>query len=254
MAPNADISDILESWEFDPDNQVRVIQARDGRDVLQVRQPLGIEQYELEGRPDGQRPEGRGCYVDLFRERLQNHVAEHGSDEGFRISHEEFQQLQSEGVLYYYRYLVLFQMGDFERTARDTEHNLQICELAEKYVDGDEDKNEILQYRPYILRMFAVAKAMISMHQELQSAARQILESAIAEIERMPPIDTPAFQFERIRSLKYLRSTLQQVREQKADPLARLRAEMQAAIDEEDYEKAAELRDRIRAMDQDLES
>jgi hypothetical protein len=253
MAANADITDILSSWEFDPDNQVRIIQAQDGRDVLQIRQPLGIEQYELEGRPDGRRPEGRECYAELIRERLQNYVAEHGSDEGFSVGHEEYQLLQNEGVLYYYRYLVLFQIGDFERTARDTEHNLQICELVDKYVAADEDKNEILQYRPYILRMFAIAKAMISLHQELKSAARQILESAIQEIETMPAIDTPAFQFERIRSLKYLRSTLKQVQEQKLNPLERLRKELEAAVEEEDYEKAAQLRDQIRAMKKGLE-
>lgn len=253
MAAIADITEILRSWKFDPDNQVRIIQAQDGRDVLQIRQPLGIEQYELEGRPDGARPEGRECHVELFLERLQNHVAEHGSDEGFRIDHEDYQLLQNEGVLYYYRYLVLFQIGDFERTARDTEHNLRICELVEKYVAADEDKNEILQYRPYILRMFAIAKAMISLHQELKSAARQILESAIQEIENMPAIDTPAFQFERIRSLKYLRSTLKQVQEQKPNPLEHLRKELDAAIEEEDYEKAAQLRDQIRAMKKSLE-
>ena len=34
-----DITDILSEWEFDPDDQYRVVAARDGRDVLQVRQP-----------------------------------------------------------------------------------------------------------------------------------------------------------------------------------------------------------------------
>ena len=40
---NEDISKILSDWEFDSENQVRIIKADDGRDVLQVRQPLGIE-------------------------------------------------------------------------------------------------------------------------------------------------------------------------------------------------------------------
>lgn len=253
MAANADITDLLRSWEFDPDNPVRIIQADDGRDVLQIRQPMGVEQYELEGRPDGRRPEGRDCYVDFVLERLQNHVADQGSDDGFGISHEEFHLLQNEAVLYYYRYLVLFQIGDFQRTARDTEHNLKICELAEKYVEAEADKNEVLQYRPYILRMFAVARAMISLHQEQKSAARQILESAIREIETMPVIDTPAFQFERARSIKYLRSTLKQVQEQKSSPVERMRKELEAAVEEEDYEKAARLRDELRDMKKSLE-
>jgi hypothetical protein len=39
---SADITEILREWEFDSDNQIRIIQAEDGRQVLQVRQPMGI--------------------------------------------------------------------------------------------------------------------------------------------------------------------------------------------------------------------
>jgi hypothetical protein len=248
-----DITDILVSWEFDPDNQVRVIQANDGREVLQIRQPLGIEQYELDGRPDGKTYEGKECYLDVLKEKLQDYEAASGTDEGFQVSHEQFQQLQNEGIIYYYRYLVLFQIGDFERTARDTEHNLELCDLVDKYAENEDDKKEILQYRPYILRMFAIAKAMISLHQQLKAAAKEILESAIAEIENMPNIDTPAFQFERIRSLKYLRSTLKQVLEQKVSPLEKLKTELEAAVEEENYELAAELRDKIRTLNKEFE-
>lgn len=253
MAGSGDITGILDSWEFDPDNQVRVIQADDGREVLQIRQPLGIEQYELDGRPDGKRPEGKTCFLEVLQEKLRDYLQASGTDEGFTITHEQFQALQNEGIIYYYRYLVLFQMGDFERTARDTEHNLQICDLVEKYAESLEDRKEILQYRPYILRMFAVAKAMISLHQKLKAAAKEILESAIEEIEGMPEVDTPAFQFERIRSLKYLRSTLKQVMEQKISPLDHLKKELDTAVEEENYERAAELRDRIRTLKKEFE-
>jgi len=248
-----DITDILKSWEFDPDNQMRVIRANDGREVLQIRQPLGIEQYELDGRPDGTTFEGKECYLEALQEKLQDYTEANGTDEGFQISHEQFQLLQNEGVIYYYRYLVLFQIGDFERTARDTEHNLQICDLLDKYAENEDDKKEILQYRPYILRMHAIAKAMISLHQQLKAAAKEILESAIEEIENMPSIDTPAFQFERIRSLKYLRSTLKQVLEQKLSPLDQLKKKLEAAVEEENYELAAELRDKIRTLKKEFE-
>ena len=248
-----DITKILDSWEFDPDNQVRIIRADDGREVLQIRQPLGIEQYELDGRPDGKTMEGRECYLDVLKDKLQEHIQTGGSDEGFQISRDQFRVLQNEGVIYYYRYLILFQIGDFERTVRDTEHNLQICDLVGKYAESEEDKNEILQYRPYILRMFAIAKAMISLHQQLKAAAKEILESAIEEIENMPNIDTPAFQFERIRSLKYLRSTLTQVLEQKTSPLDQLKQQLDSAVEEENYELAAELRDKIRTLKKEFE-
>jgi hypothetical protein len=253
MEGSGDLTDFFRSWKFDPDSQVRIIKADDGREVLQIRQPLGVEQYELDGRPDGLTPEGYASYLEMFQSRLELFIAENGSEAGFSISHEDFLLLQNEGMLNYYRYLVLFQIGDFERTARDTGHNLQLCEMVGKFVAGDEDKKEILQYRPYILRMHAIARAMVSLHGELKVAAKQILESAIKEIEKMPAIDTPAFQFERIRSLNYLRSTLKQVLEKKISPLDRLKQELDSALEEENYERAAELRDRIRTLKQELE-
>jgi protein-arginine kinase activator protein McsA len=62
----------------------------------------------------------------------------------------------------------------------------------------------------------------------------------------MNEIDTPAFQFERVRSLNYLKATLKQIHEKKDNPLDTLKSELKEAVDEEDYEKAASIRDRIR--------
>ncbi len=243
---SGDITDILRDWEFDSDNQIRIIQADDGRQVLQVRQPLGMEQYELDGRPDGKHPFGRDSALEEFKARLENYTASHGSDEGFSITHDDFATLQGEGVLYYFRYLVLFQIGDFVRTTHDTEHNLALCVMVEKYVDNDEDRKELLQYKPYILRMNAISRAMISLHKEMKAAAEDILNNAITTIEAMDEIDTPAFQFERVRSLNYLKATLKQIHEKKPSPVENLKSQLQQAIEEEDYERAATLRDRIK--------
>ena len=248
---SADITDILREWEFDSDNQIRIVQADDGRQVLQVRQPLGIEQYELDGRPDGKRPFGKESVLEEFQARRENYVASHGSDEGFHISHDDFAALQSEGLLFYFRYLVLFQIGDFVRTTRDTERNLALCELMERYAESDEDRKELLQYKPYILRMNAISRAMISLHKEMKASAEEILNGAISAIEGMGEIDTPAFQFERVRSLNYLKATLKQIHEKKASPADGLKTQLQEAIEEEDYELAAVLRDRIREIDVD---
>jgi len=245
---NGDITEILREWEFDSDNQIRIIQADDGRQVLQVRQPLGVEQYELDGRPDGREPFGRPTLLDEMRERLERHRGAHGTDEGFSIAHDDIVALQNEGLLFYFRYLVLFQIGDFVRTSRDTQHNLELCDLVDRYGESDEDRTEILQHRPYILRMNAISRAMISLHKEMKAAAEQILAGAINAIEGMEEIDTPAFQFERMRSLNYLKATLKQIHDKESSPLEGLKAELAAAVDEEDYERAASLRDRIRTL------
>jgi hypothetical protein len=151
-------------------------------------------------------------------------------------------------VLFYFRYLVLFQIGDFARTARDTDHNLSLFSLVEKFAEG-EDRKELLQYKPYVVRMNAIARAMISLHKEMKSAAEDILTNAISAIEDMHDIDTPAVQFERVRSLNYLKATLKQIHEKKETPVDALKSELQTAIEDEEYERAASLRDRIRELD-----
>jgi hypothetical protein len=246
---STDITDLLRDWEYDSDNQIRIIQADDGRQVLQVRQPLGVEQYELDGRPDGKRPFDKDTALEEFETRLAAWKTAHGSDEGFCLSHEDFATLQAEGVLFYFRYLVLFQIGDFARTARDTDHNLALFSLVERFGDSEEDRRELLQYKPYVIRMNAIARAMISLHKEMKAAAEEIINGAISTIEDMHDIDTPAFQFERVRSLNYLKATLKQIHDKKASPVEALKKELAAAVDNEDYERAASLRDRIAVYD-----
>jgi protein-arginine kinase activator protein McsA len=43
------------------------------------------------------------------------------------------------------------------------------------------------------------------------------------------------------------------VLEQKTSPLDRLKVELEAALEEENYERAADLRDRIRALKKEFE-
>lgn len=243
-----DLTEVLEDWRYDADDQYRVIKARDGRRVLQVRQPLGIEQYELDGRPDGLRPFGKESVLVEMLDRLDS--CEAPRDGGFLIDHDDFLRLQNEGILYYYRYLILFQMGDFERTVSDTMHNLQICDLVERYVQEADDQKEILQYRPYIIRMNAMADAMLHLGAENPDGARDALQGAIDDIGALDEVDTPTYHYERLRSLQYLRTALNQIKARKPTVLERLNAALDEAVEQEAYERAAELRDRIHALQQ----
>ena len=71
MTKNPDLKALLESWAYDANDCVRVVTLADGRDVMQVRLPLGIEQYELSGRPDGRRPHDAESAFDYHLERSQ---------------------------------------------------------------------------------------------------------------------------------------------------------------------------------------
>ena len=243
---STDITDLLKDWPYDSDQNVRIIVADDGRSVLQVRQPLGIEQYELDGRPDGDRPNGYDNVVEYLDGKIASHNESHG--EPYELSHDECVMMQNEGILYYYRYLLLFQINDFDRVVRDTNHNLRICELLQSYCSDEDDRNAVLQFKPYILRMNSMARAMQKVQTHESDAATDILEHAIGEIQNMKEIETPAFQFERVRSVNYLRSALEHVAESPSDPRKKLELELEQAVENEDYEQAARLRDRIREL------
>src|ERR1041385_4718989 len=103
MDKKFDLRDLLKDWPYDPENDVRRIEV-DGREVLQVRLPLGIEQYELHGRPDGQRPYGKESLLDHHLERL-GEAERDGKAADFALTPDDCAELFSEGTLNYYRYL-----------------------------------------------------------------------------------------------------------------------------------------------------
>ena len=54
---NYDIGDLLNGWEFNPDEFLaRRIRTGKGEEKLQIRIDMGVLQLELGGRPDGQTP------------------------------------------------------------------------------------------------------------------------------------------------------------------------------------------------------
>ena len=248
MAMELDLSEILNEWEFDPDNYMRVLKLADGREVLQVRQPLGIEQYELDGRPDGKHPFNKGSVLEEFLDRLNYHQFLFKTDETYSLSHDDFLLLHDEEMLYYARYLLLYQMGDFERTSRDTAHNLKICDIIERYLADEHEKAELLQYRPYIIRMNAIARAYLLLEKGMGEQARDTLRNAIEAIQSMPEIETPTFKLEKERSLDSLRSRLIEITGDELSEVEQLSLELEQAVSLEDYEKAAELRDKINSI------
>ena len=245
---NKDIAELLREWKYDPENTTRFVDSDGGRQVLQVRMPLGIEQYELDGRPDGTEPYGRESMLDEIEFRLQKFIEEHGEDSGFVIEHEDFEEIHAEGILYYYRYLLLFQIGDYKRTTRDTEHNLRICSLVEKYCTSAEDKESLLQYKPYIIRVNALSRSMLYLGDNDKRSALAAIQTAIDEIEADESLSSMVYRFERDRSLEQLRGTIEQLSKFAKGDVERLEAQLEEAVENEDYEKAAKLRDRILSL------
>lgn len=250
MDKHVDIAGMLEEWPYDPEDNVRICDLPSGRTVIQVRLPFGIEQYERDGRPDGKRPHGCESFLDYQMRRLRQAKAK-GKEKEFCIESDDCVELFEEGLAYYYRYLHLFELQDWERTLRDTDRNLRLFDFVRAYAEDDEDRVYLEQWRPYIMRVHAVARAMIELKHHRYDAALQIIQRAMRDLDEMPAVEESTYQYEHKRSLSALREMAEQI--ERAKPLGereRLERDLAKAVEREEFERAAELRDRIQMVEQ----
>jgi len=250
MNDSVDIRRLLQGWPPDPEKPARIVRGEDRREILQVRTPLGLEQLEMEGRPDGARPHGEESELEFQLKRFERARAA-GEEAEFELSSEECTELFSEGTLYYFRYLHLFQLERWAETVRDTARNLRLFDFVHRHAASEEDRDNLEKWRPYILRMNAVACAMLSLEGGNAAEALRILQAARDQIAVLEELDDETFHFERERSQKALRELMERVRQvQPVSPVEQLERQlrMRKAIDQQAFERAAQLRDRIRVL------
>jgi hypothetical protein len=247
MSDAGDIRELLEAWPHDPDHDARIIRGKDGRELLQVRTPLGLEQLELSGRPDGIRPRGLATALEYY-EREQARL-EAGGGAGFELGAQECAELFSEGTIFYFRYLRLFQLSRWQDTVRDTARNLRLFDFVHRHAAREEDREYLEKWRPYVLRMNAAASALHWLEQGDASNALKVIEAGCERIAALAEINDDTFRFERDRSLAALRDLENEIGQKRpVPPVELLQHQLRRAIERQEFERAAELRDRIRAL------
>ena len=253
-----DLRSILDGWDYEPGKiSVRKIIGRDGREKIQTRIDLGVLQLEGDGRPDGKRPHGCESLLEYQESRLGKHLASGGTDDEFVLTPEECRDLRHEAYLYYQRYLSQFVLEEFEAVDRDTERNLRVIDFCERYGATPFDRTALSAQRAYVLMMNCRSRVYEAMQQNAFDSALRRVEEGIADIHDLPTEteaihageteeeDSPELNNHEteLRVLLQLRRDVLQ--RMPADAMPRLQWELQAALEREDYEKAAQLRDQL---------
>jgi hypothetical protein len=176
-----DLRKFLGSWPYDPDHNVRFARIGNKREIMIVRQPTGLEQYELEGRPDGQRPHRLESVLEFQVARLAA-ARRAAVEDAFRLSAADCAELFYEGMIYYYRCVSFFRLKDWVRAERDTERNLRLLDLAKCYAEQEEDRVRLEQWRPDITCMKAVARSMLLLEKGQYDEALKIARDDIGSI------------------------------------------------------------------------
>ena len=245
-----DIDPILRKWKHKSSEvTVRCIAGRDGRPKIQMRLDLGLLQMEQDGRPDGRRPHGCESLLKYHLGRLDRYKTINGVEIGFELSKQQCEALREESVMYYYRYLSLFIMGRYHQVVRDTNHNLAVFDLCREHASRKLDRFALEQYRPYVLMMNARAQAQLDIDRgnlvDALQTCRTGIDSIAGFFKRMSRPELAENSSE-LTILRTLREDIQ--RKLPPDPAEVLNADLAKAIEGEQYEKAAELRDRLRYL------
>jgi len=242
-----DITDILRDWPYEPGQMsVRKIRGLDGREKIQVRLDLGVLQMETTGRPDGLRPHGCDSLLEYQQRQRERHIAEVGSDEGFRLDTEACDQLRAEAVMYYHRYLAEFVLEDFPAVVRDTARNLGATDFLVSYAKDESDRFGFEQYRPYLIMMNTRARGQIALGDRQPQAALEAVREGIHSITQFYNRIGQEKLATSSGELAVLRSFAKEIQKQiPTDPLRQLKSQLRQAVQQERYEEAARLRDEI---------
>ncbi len=251
-----DISELLKGWKYDGPHElmVRKITGNDGLPKIQMRVDLGILQMEWTERPDGKEPHGKPSLLDYYLEQVDEQRMQYNSDTELSFSSEDIEELQIESYQYYYRRISFFQLEAYEEACGDAEHNLQIMDLVKKYAEDEDDKLAFEQYRPFVLMHRAKARGLIStQRQDIEGALRHI-ETGIEEIKDFFHLYDRSDLIDASQELKVLRGMAEDIKGKRPkileeileQPPKTLEEELLEAVETENFERAAEIRDELK--------
>ena len=243
-------AEILRNWDPTPNEvTVRKIRGLDGRELVQMRLDLGVLQMETVGRPDGKRPRGCETMLDYHQEQLQRHRDLLGDSEPYSISDDDCEELRREAMQFYHRYLSLFHLGDYYEVIRDTNHNVQLFDMVRDFAEDESDRQSLEQFRPYLMMMSARARSCIALDKNDFDRALELIDGGIEQISAFLCSVGRDDLLDSCREIQFLEEWKERIQSKRpVSETERLRRELQNAVEQENYELAAQLRDRLRDM------
>lgn len=282
---NLDLSAMLKDWPYEPGKiNVRLIRGNDDEPLIQVRLDLGILQMRTEGRPDGQNHESYDSLLDFLEARKDGNAPASlqadsdepapeppldaplsevidppeeieepegegypGSPDAFRLTSDECRALREEAVQYYHRYIAMLVLEDYEAVMRDTGRNLRVLDLCAEYGPTEEDRQALEQFRPYIVMMRSRALASQLLSDDEPRAALVAVDEGLRSLREVFANAGAEDAFEESSEYEMLKSMREALLPKlPVSQASELKQRLEEAIQRENYELAAILRDELR--------
>jgi hypothetical protein len=247
-----DLTEFLRRWPHETGRiNARKITGEDGQEKIQVRIDLGVLQMEVDGRPDGLVQEGFPSQLEYQLNRLERYTDQSGGEAGFALSADECRALREEAVQYYHRYVALFALGDYPRVVRDAERNLRVIDLCRDHAAEETDRHVLEQFRPHLITMRTRGEAELALSQEQPKQALAAIDRGLEELKVFFRDAAQPEQFEQSNDAQLLMGMREAlVPKLPASQRVELEERLRAAIDAENYELAAILRDEIKMLEE----
>jgi len=247
---NEDIRPLIENWPYRNGKiSVRKIIGADGQPKYQMRLDLGLLQLESTGRPDGQKPNGCNTLYEFYAQKLEDFRRQHHTDIGFELSPDDCRQLRDEALMYYHRYLACFILEEYEQVIYDTQQNIMVFDLCNKYAAKKSDRMVLEQYRPYVIMMNTRAKAHLASRSRKYPLALQHIKSGLKAIKKLYDDVDQGSDFPYSPEAGVLKELAHKLRKKlPADPIRIIEKRLNRAITQELFEEAARLRDQLNRL------
>lgn len=240
---NQDIEPMLEGWQYQPGVvQARMVQARDGRQVIQMRVDLGILQMETTGRPDGTHPHRHASYWAYLED--QARLARRQGQK-LVMSEEQCQEADREFVQLYHRRICWLALRNYAHAIDDADHTLAFMDFVRNHSPSEEYTQAHEQYRGFVIFQRTQAAAALRVEKSRPEAAideiragLEAMRTFFASMEMEAQMDDDGM----VQHLRKIENSMRQEYNIEATLLERL----ERAVANEDYEQAALLRDELK--------
>jgi len=257
-----DLGPILQRWpDGDELPTARIVDGHDGKPQLQLKIDCGLLQMDLDGRPDGTTPHNCTTFLDYLPQQATGSMddrawLEHLAENPRRI----WSELDREMTQFYHRRIACLagarfvrDTGDaagaadaYRRVVRDADYTLGAMDFIRDYSEDAEYIEMHERLRPFVLWHRTIASAHV---QELQ----EDVDQAIEHIKRGRKEITQAYEEQGLTkwasqdpSLADLQELEQTMRARHAVK-ATLNEQLEQALANEDFERAARIRDELKS-------
>src|SRR5437660_5950388 len=238
-----DIDEPLRGWPFKPGTpQARVVQAGDGREVLQLRVDLGLLQLETSGRPDGTTPHGFASYCDYLQDQAE--LAKKGS-RPFALNEEQCLEADREFVQYYHRRVCWLALRNYRHALADADHTLAFMDFVRAHSPSEEYTEAHEQYRGFVLFQRTQAAAALRVEGDDPEGAIDEVRAGLDKLRAFFADHEAEAQMDDDAMVQHLKKIEQSLRDEHGIE-STLREQLDRAVANEDYEEAAKLRDALR--------